>query len=199
MYKRHDCIVAATCMRACQKPRARSTCLIQRVVLSPDQALGRLGAEAILEELASRGRARPGGGVRVLTHCNTGSLATAAYGTALGVVRALAKAGALERAYCTETRPYNQGAVFPLLVFPMHCSDCALSLHTTVVVTMTSGVVCLSLKGSSALFWQGKTLSLRTGLDTVLMKPLGVELDTGTGCIMPRWAQDMQSCMHWVA
>jgi hypothetical protein len=60
--------------------------------------------------VAARGRTRKGGKVRVLTHCNTGSLATAAYGTALGVLRALHEAGALEHAYCTETRPYNQGA-----------------------------------------------------------------------------------------
>lgn len=36
------------------------------------------------------------------------SLATAGYGTALGVIRALYADGALERAYCTETRPFNQ-------------------------------------------------------------------------------------------
>jgi hypothetical protein len=53
--------------------------------------------------------ARAGGRVRVLTHCNTGSLATAAYGTALGVMRALHEQEKLEQAYCTETRPYNQG------------------------------------------------------------------------------------------
>jgi len=47
--------------------------------------------------------------VKVLTHCNTGSLATARYGTALGVIRYLHAQGKLERAYCTETRPYNQG------------------------------------------------------------------------------------------
>nr|KJB82982.1 hypothetical protein B456_013G223100 [Gossypium raimondii] len=46
----------------------------------------------------------------VLTHCNTGSLATAGYGTALGVIRALHAQGVLERAYCTETRPFNQGS-----------------------------------------------------------------------------------------
>ncbi|XP_078432449.1 nagB/RpiA/CoA transferase-like superfamily protein [Wolffia australiana] len=46
----------------------------------------------------------------VLTHCNTGSLATAGYGTALGVIRALHSGGQLERAYCTETRPFNQGS-----------------------------------------------------------------------------------------
>lgn len=46
----------------------------------------------------------------ILTHCNTGSLATAGYGTALGVVRALSEAGKLEAVYASETRPYNQGA-----------------------------------------------------------------------------------------
>ncbi|GAB2224999.1 hypothetical protein Droror1_Dr00005781 [Drosera rotundifolia] len=46
----------------------------------------------------------------ILTHCNTGSLATAGYGTALGVIRSLHENGILETAYCTETRPYNQGS-----------------------------------------------------------------------------------------
>ncbi|CAH1425307.1 unnamed protein product [Lactuca virosa] len=46
----------------------------------------------------------------VLTHCNTGSLATAGFGTALGVIRTLHSDGVLERAYCTETRPFNQGS-----------------------------------------------------------------------------------------
>ncbi|KAK3040344.1 hypothetical protein RJ639_026749 [Escallonia herrerae] len=46
----------------------------------------------------------------ILTHCNTGSLATAGYGTALGVIRALHAGGVLESAYCTETRPFNQGS-----------------------------------------------------------------------------------------
>ncbi len=48
--------------------------------------------------------------ISVLTHCNTGSLATAGYGTALGVIRRLHELGRLKMAYCTETRPYNQGA-----------------------------------------------------------------------------------------
>jgi methylthioribose-1-phosphate isomerase len=49
-------------------------------------------------------------GVRVLTHCNAGALATAGYGTALGVVRSAAQAGKLLRVYADETRPYLQGA-----------------------------------------------------------------------------------------
>jgi methylthioribose-1-phosphate isomerase len=46
--------------------------------------------------------------VKVLTICNTGSLATAGYGTALGVVRSLHAMGKLEHIYACETRPYNQ-------------------------------------------------------------------------------------------
>lgn len=40
------------------------------------------------------------------------SLATAGYGTALGVIRAVHAQGILERAYCTETRPFNQVSTF---------------------------------------------------------------------------------------
>ncbi|KAF7856071.1 hypothetical protein EAF04_010026 [Stromatinia cepivora] len=46
----------------------------------------------------------------VLTHCNTGSLATSGHGTALGIIRSLHKMNYLDHAYCTETRPYNQGS-----------------------------------------------------------------------------------------
>ncbi|RYZ63458.1 MAG: S-methyl-5-thioribose-1-phosphate isomerase, partial [Proteobacteria bacterium] len=48
--------------------------------------------------------------LRVLTHCNTGSLATAGYGTALGVIRALHEQGLIEHVYVDETRPYLQGS-----------------------------------------------------------------------------------------
>ncbi|RYP66179.1 hypothetical protein DL771_007955 [Monosporascus sp. 5C6A] len=50
------------------------------------------------------------GKISVLTHCNTGSLATSGHGTALGVIRSLYAAGRLRHAFCTETRPYNQGS-----------------------------------------------------------------------------------------
>jgi len=47
---------------------------------------------------------------QVLTHCNTGSLATGGYGTALGVIRSAWQAGTLEMVYASETRPWLQGA-----------------------------------------------------------------------------------------
>jgi methylthioribose-1-phosphate isomerase len=48
--------------------------------------------------------------VALLTHCNTGALATAGYGTALGVIRSAQRENRLARVYATETRPRLQGA-----------------------------------------------------------------------------------------
>uniref|UniRef100_A0A8C2RHG7 Methylthioribose-1-phosphate isomerase n=1 Tax=Capra hircus TaxID=9925 RepID=A0A8C2RHG7_CAPHI len=73
--------------------------------LRDNRSIGDLGAHHLLKRAAPQG-----GKVTVLTHCNTGALATAGYGTALGVIRSLHNLGRLEHAFCTETRPYNQGA-----------------------------------------------------------------------------------------
>jgi methylthioribose-1-phosphate isomerase len=62
------------------------------------RAMGRFGAEVV-----------PATG-RVLTHCNAGALATAGYGTALGVIRAAAEQGKITQVYADETRPFLQGA-----------------------------------------------------------------------------------------
>ncbi len=48
--------------------------------------------------------------LRLLTHCNAGALATAGYGTALGVIRSTWHAGRLDRVWADETRPRLQGA-----------------------------------------------------------------------------------------
>jgi len=49
-------------------------------------------------------------GAPILTHCNAGALATAGYGTALGVIRAAHESGKKIKVIATETRPYLQGA-----------------------------------------------------------------------------------------
>jgi len=80
--------------------------------VSDNKAIGKHGARWI-EEHTVAGRKRKADGsekLQILTHCNTGSLATAGYGTALGVIRSLRSADMLTRAYCSETRPYNQGS-----------------------------------------------------------------------------------------
>lgn len=71
--------------------------------IAGNRTMGMNGAKRILE-LVHRAK------VRVLTICNTGSLATGGFGTALGVVRTLHELGKLEHVYACETRPYNQGA-----------------------------------------------------------------------------------------
>jgi methylthioribose-1-phosphate isomerase len=74
-------------------------------------------AQALLEEDVATCRAigRAGlslvpSGARILTHCNAGALATAGYGTALGLVRAAAEAGRGVSVLADETRPFLQGA-----------------------------------------------------------------------------------------
>ena len=69
-----------------------------------NRAIGDHGAKWLVQQNPSLPK------FKVLTHCNTGSLATAGYGTALGIIRSLHAAGVLEHAFCTETRPYNQGS-----------------------------------------------------------------------------------------
>ncbi|XP_030944094.1 methylthioribose-1-phosphate isomerase isoform X1 [Quercus lobata] len=72
--------------------------------VASNKAIGSYGARVLQHLLKDSKR------LSILTHCNTGSLATAGYGTALGVIRAVHTEGFLERAYCTETRPFNQGS-----------------------------------------------------------------------------------------
>jgi methylthioribose-1-phosphate isomerase len=66
--------------------------------LAANRAIGRAGAALVPD------------GARILTHCNTGALATAGHGTALGVVRSARDAGKRISVIATETRPYLQGA-----------------------------------------------------------------------------------------
>ncbi|KAK3384915.1 hypothetical protein B0H63DRAFT_559632 [Podospora didyma] len=71
-----------------------------------NQSIGSFGAAWLQQQY----NASPDRKISVLTHCNTGSLATSGHGTALGIIRTLYAEGLLEHAYCTETRPYNQGS-----------------------------------------------------------------------------------------
>jgi len=82
-----------------------------------DIALAEKAAIAYFEDDRAKNRAmgRHGAGFlqgkrAVLTHCNTGSLATSGWGTALGVIRQLNEEGRLEMAFADETRPFLQGA-----------------------------------------------------------------------------------------
>lgn len=65
---------------------------------------------AINEAIGRNGAALVPDGKTVLTHCNAGALATAGYGTALGVIRAAVAAGKKIDVFADETRPFLQGA-----------------------------------------------------------------------------------------
>jgi methylthioribose-1-phosphate isomerase len=60
--------------------------------------------------LGAHGAALVPDGARILTHCNAGALATAGYGTALGVIRAAVEQGKKVSVFADETRPFLQGA-----------------------------------------------------------------------------------------
>jgi methylthioribose-1-phosphate isomerase len=70
----------------------------------------RLEDIAINECIGKNGAALIPDGKTVLTHCNAGALATAGYGTALGVIRAAVAAGKKIDVFADETRPFLQGA-----------------------------------------------------------------------------------------
>jgi len=76
----------------------REALSIEREDLAANRRMGELGASLIES------------GSGVLTHCNTGSLATAGFGTALGVIRAGVAMGRISRVFAGETRPWLQGA-----------------------------------------------------------------------------------------
>lgn len=65
---------------------------------------------AINQAMGQHGAALMPASGGVLTHCNAGALATAGYGTALGVIRAAVEAGKKIQVYADETRPFLQGA-----------------------------------------------------------------------------------------
>src|SRR5207248_11136493 len=71
---------------------------IFREDVEANRRIGRFGAELL------------GKSTTVLTHCNAGALATAGYGTALGVIRAAVEQGKKVAVFADETRPYLQGA-----------------------------------------------------------------------------------------
>lgn len=72
--------------------------MIHREDIEANKRMGRFGAELIPDKAT------------VLTHCNAGALATAGYGTALGVIRAAQESGKDINVLADETRPFLQGA-----------------------------------------------------------------------------------------
>ena len=96
-----------------------------------------------------------GGGV--LTHCNTGALATAGYGTALGVIRASWEAGHRFRVFNTETRPWLQGARLTSWEFQQLGIPATLLADSAAGMLMRQGQISCVITGADRIAANGDT------------------------------------------
>ena len=85
-------------LQAVRARLVKEAALVREEDIAINQAIGRHGAELVPD------------GKTVLTHCNAGALATAGFGTALGVIRAAVQMGKKIDVFADETRPFLQGA-----------------------------------------------------------------------------------------
>lgn len=109
------------------------------------RAIGRYGADLIPD------------GARVLTHCNAGALATAGYGTALGVIRGAVEAGKKVHVWADETRPLLQGA--RLTAYELVADDipCTVLCDNMAAAIMAAGQVDCAVVGADRIARNGDT------------------------------------------
>ncbi len=126
----------------------------------------RLEAEALAiatEDLAANRRMGEAGaalietGSCVLTHCNTGSLATAGFGTALGVIRAGIANGRIARVYAGETRPWLQGARLTVWELQQDGIAATLIADSAAAHLMATGQVQWVIVGADCICANGDT------------------------------------------
>jgi methylthioribose-1-phosphate isomerase len=118
---------------------------IQDEDLAANRHMGELGASLIA----------PGSGV--LTHCNTGSLATAGFGTALGVIRAGVASGRIHQVYAGETRPWQQGARLTMYELVRDGIPAKLIADSAAAHLMKSGAVQWVIVGADRIAANGDT------------------------------------------
>ena len=118
---------------------------IAREDLAANRLMGQLGAALIA----------PGSGV--LTHCNTGSLATAGFGTALGVIRAGVAEGRIAKVFAGETRPWGQGARLTAWELQQDGIPPTLIADSAAAHLMKTGVVQWLIVGADRICANGDT------------------------------------------
>nr|NLD41298.1 S-methyl-5-thioribose-1-phosphate isomerase [Actinomycetales bacterium] len=163
--------------------------LAQRVVDEDGAAnreLSRLGADWILD---ATGREQ----VRVVTHCNTGALATTAWGTAYGIIHELHERGRLGLVYADETRPLLQGSRLTSWELTQDGIDHVIQADGAAASTILRGLVDVAIIGADRITANGDTankvgsvtLALaceRAGIPFVVAAPYStVDAGTATG------------------
>jgi len=127
-------------MKKAKDPEAEAIAIYEED-LAANRAMGKLGAELIPE------------GARVMTHCNTGALATAGYGTALGVIRS-AKDKKIS-VIANETRPYLQGARLTAWELVQEGIPCTLITDSMAGHLMSRGEVDVVIVGADRIAANG--------------------------------------------
>ncbi|MGL5866979.1 MAG: S-methyl-5-thioribose-1-phosphate isomerase [Dermatophilaceae bacterium] len=115
-----------------------------------NRELSRLAADWLIERV---GRPR----LRVLTHCNAGSLAASGWGTALGVVRELHARGRLELVRIDETRPLLQGSRLTAYELASDGIPHVLQVDGAAAAAVLGGLVDLAVVGADRVAANGDT------------------------------------------
>ncbi|MEW6324976.1 MAG: S-methyl-5-thioribose-1-phosphate isomerase [Nitrospirota bacterium] len=142
--------------RTARESHAASVQALQRELI----ALARHMLEediAINQRMGQAGERVIPDGANVLTHCNTGSLATAGYGTALGVIRAAVEAGKRVHVFVDETRPVLQGARLTAWELMQDKIPCTLITDNMAASAMRDKNVQLCIVGADRIAANGDT------------------------------------------
>ena len=131
--------------------------------------------EAINRRMGSHGKALIPDGGSVLTHCNAGALATAAFGTAVGVIRAGWEDGKRFKVFNTETRPFLQGARLTSWEFKKLGIPSTLIVDSAAGMLMRRGEIGCVITGADRIAANGDTANkIGTYMLAVLAKENGI-------------------------
>ncbi len=136
--------------------REKDVAEIKAALLNEALAIWQADRE-ICRRLARHGATLIQDGFRILTHCNTGALATADYGTALGVVFAAHTDGKKVRVYADETRPLLQGARLNVWELMNEGIDVTLICDNSAAFVMQQGKVDCVIVGADRIAANGDT------------------------------------------
>lgn len=145
---------------------------------------------------------------QIMTHCNAGALATAGYGTALGVLRALKQAGHRFEVYVNETRPFLQGARLTAWEFKQEKIPATLVTDNMVGYLMQQGKVDAVVVGCDRVAANGDVankigtytvavLAKRHGVPFYVAGPTSsIDIDCPTGKDIPIEQRDGKEVSH---
>ena len=132
---------------------------------------------ALNKTLGDHGAALLPEGARVYHHCNTGTLATGGWGTALGVIRSAWAAGRLSHVWVGETRPYLQGARLSAYELQVENIPSTLVTDSTAAFLMAQGKVDAVVVGCDRVAANGDTANKIGTLGlAILAKHYGVPM-----------------------